>query len=167
MLQVTFKGSPVNLRGHFPENGDTARDFTLTKGDLSEVPLGKFAGKMKILSIVPSLDTSTCAASARKFNEEVSKLKNTVVLVISADLPFAQKRFCEAEGLTNIIALSSFRSSFPQDYGVEIAEGPLRGLHSRAVIIIDEHNKIIYTQQVAEITQEPDYEAALKALKKA
>ena len=133
-------------------------------GDLSEKNLSSYEGKRKILNIVPSLDTPVCASSARKFNESAANLNNTVVLVISADLPFAQGRFCEAEGLNNVDTLSTFRSSFAQDYQLDIVTGPLAGLCSRAVIVLNENNEVIYAEQVPEITQEPDYESALASL---
>jgi len=165
MAKVTLKGTiSANTTGELPGKGSKARDFTLTAGDLSEKHLSDFGKKKKILNIVPSLDTSVCAASARRFNKEAGSRKNVAVLVVSADLPFAQGRFCSVEGLENVTALSTFRSTFPDDYGLRIAEGPMEGLCSRAVVILDEDNKVIYTQQVPEITQEPDYEAALAAL---
>lgn len=165
MTKITFKGNPINTVGTLPAIGKPAPDFTLTKTDLNEVSLKDFRGKKVILNIFPSLDTPTCAMSVRKFNEEAARLKNTVVLCISADLPFAQQRFCGAEGLKNVIPLSVFRHpEFGKNYGVLIIDGPLAGLLSRAVVIIDETGKIIYTQQVPEITQEPDYQSALAAL---
>jgi len=165
MAKVTLKGGPSNTMGHLPPLGSSGADFVLVAGDLSEKKLADFGNKKKILNIVPSLDTGVCATSTRKFNEEASNLINTTVLIVSADLPFAQGRFCEAEGLEEVVPLSTFRSSFPTDYGLEISEGPLKGLCSRAVVILDENNKVIYTEQVPEITQEPDYETALAALK--
>lgn len=165
MAKITLKGNEINTSGILPEVGVNAKEFCLVAGDLSEKSLASYDNKKKVLNIVPSLDTGVCAASARKFNEEASKLDNTVVLVISEDLPFAQGRFCETEGLKNVEALSSFRSSFGNDYGVEIVDGPLKGLTSRAVVVLDENNKVVYTEQVPEITQEPDYNKALDALK--
>jgi len=164
MAKITLKGE-INSDsiGELPAVGTTAQDFTLVAGDLSEKSLADFAGKKKILNIVPSLDTGVCAASARKFNETVAS-DDVVVLIISADLPFAQGRFCSAEGLDNVIPLSTFRSTFSKDYNVQIANGPLAGLTSRAVVILDENNNVTYTEQVPEITQEPNYEAALASL---
>ena len=165
MAEITFKGAPVRTVGDLPARGGLAPDFTLATGDLEDVDLGRFAGKRKILNIVPSLDTSVCAASARAFNQRAGAMANTVVLNISADLPFAQSRFCEAEGLEHVKNLSTFRSSgFGADYGVAIAEGPLRGLMSRAVLVLDEDNRVLHGEQVPEIAREPDYEAALSAL---
>lgn len=157
MAQVTLKGNPVNLSGELPAVGSTAPDFTLVAADLSEKSLSDFAGKRKILTINPSYDTGTCQAAARSFNQSVTKHPNTVVLAISADLPFAQKRFCEAEGLGNVVPLSSFRSRFGQDYGIECVDGPLKGLTARSVIVLDENNVVIKTQLVPEITAEPNY----------
>lgn len=164
MAQITLKGTPIQTCGALPEPGTQIPDFTLTRSDLSSVHLADFAGKRKILSLVPSLDTSVCATSARWFNEEASKVSNTVVLVISADLPFAQNRFCETEGIENVITLSSFRSSIGKDYGVEIVDGPIAGLLSRCIIVLDEQDRVLYVEQVPEIAQEPDYNAALQAL---
>ena len=165
MSKITLKGEPIETVGELPQVKATAPDFTLTKTDLSDVSLGSFKGKRIILNIFPSIDTDVCAASARRFNEEVNRLDNTVALCVSADLPFAHKRFCEAEGLENIIPLSVFRSGdFGIDYGVTITGGPLTGLLSRSILIIDEEGKVTYTEQVPEIAQEPDYDAALKAV---
>lgn len=144
--------------------GSKAPDFSLVNGKLKEVTLATYAGQKKVLNIVPSLDTPTCAASTRKFNEKASHLYKTVVLVISADLPFAQCRFCEIEGLKDVIALSTFRSSFADDYGVKLVDSILAGLTARAVIVIDEHDNVIYSQLVADIANEPDYESALSVL---
>lgn len=166
MAKITFKGNEIITSGELPTMGSAAKDFILTGEDLSDVTLGHFSSKVKILNIVPSLDTDVCATSTRKFNEAISQLNNVVVLAISADLPFAQKRFCETTALKNVIPLSSFRSSFADEYGLRINSGKLLGLNSRAVIIINKDNKIIYTEQVPEITQEPNYEAAMSALKK-
>ncbi|NTV96666.1 MAG: thiol peroxidase [Thiobacillus sp.] len=166
MASVTFLNNPVNLAGNLPAVGSAAPDFKLVDKDLNDVSLATYAGKRKVLNIVPSLDTPTCAASTRRFNSEAGNLANTVVLVISADLPFAQARFCGAEGLNNVITLSTMRAgSFMEDYGVRIADSALVGLTARAVVIIDEQNKVIYTQLVPEIADEPDYAAALAALK--
>jgi len=165
MAIITLKGEPIETVGELPEVKTAAPDFNLTKTDLSDVSLGSFKGKRIILNIFPSIDTDVCAASARRFNEEVNRLDNTVVFCISADLPFAHKRFCEAEGLENIIPLSAFRSGgFGIDYGVTITSGPLNGLLSRAIVIIDQQGEVTYTEQVPEIAQEPDYDAALKAV---
>jgi len=164
MAKVTLKGNPVNLSGELPAVGSTAPDFALVAADLSEKSLKDFAGKKKILTINPSYDTGTCAAAARQFNKAATKHGDAVVLVISGDLPFAQKRFCEAEGLSNVVTLSAFRSSFAKDYGIEIQDGPLKALTARSVVVLDENNKVLKTQLVPEITQEPDYadiEAAL------
>lgn len=165
MSTVTLDGNPVELGGSFPQNGDTVPAFTLTNSSLEEVKLDSWAGKRKILNIIPSIDTGVCAASTRKFNEKAGALDNTVVLVISADLPFAAARFCGAEGLQNVVTLSTFRNpGFQKDYGVAIQDGPLAGLCGRAVVVLDEDNKVIHSQLVSEIHDEPDYEAALKAL---
>jgi thiol peroxidase len=165
MSDVTLDGNPIEISGTFPNPGDTAPGFTLTNSALEEVTLDNWSGKRKILNIVPSVDTGVCAASARKFNEKAGSLDNTVVLVISADLPFAQGRFCGAEGLKNVITLSTFRNfSFQTDYGVSIQTGPLAGLCARAVLVLDENNKVLHSQMVSEIKDEPDYEAALNAL---
>jgi thiol peroxidase len=146
--------------------GAKAPDFKLTGGDMADVSLASFAGKKKILNIVPSLDTKVCALSTRRFNEEASKLDNTVVLVISNDLPFAQKRFCTTEGIANVVALSELRTrDFGADYGVRMTDGKLAGLLSRAVVVLDGDDKVVYTEQVPEIAQEPDYEKALAAAK--
>ena len=166
MTAVTLKGNPVTLNGTFPSVGQTAPDFSLVSKDLKDVGLKDFAGKRKVLNIVPSLDTAVCATSTRKFNEAASKLNNTVVLVISADLPFAMSRFCVAEGLENVTTLSLMRGrEFLRNYGVEIANTGLAGVAARAVVVLDESNKVLYTQLVPEITTEPDYDAALAALK--
>ncbi|NLF53983.1 MAG: thiol peroxidase [Thauera phenolivorans] len=166
MSKVTLGGSPIEIDGRFLQVGDAAPAFRLTGADLAEVGLDAFAGKRKVLNIVPSLDTPVCAASARKFNTEANALADTVVLVVSGDLPFASKRFCEAEGLDNVKTLSTFRSpSFASDYGVAISSGPLAGLTARAVLVLDAADKVIHAELVPEIKQEPDYAAALAALK--
>lgn len=166
MSQVTLGGNPIDVAGNFPKVGDTAPAFSLVNSKLGEVTLDGYTGKRKILNIVPSLETPTCAASARKFNEEAAKLDNAVVLVISADLPFASKRFCSTEGLENVVTLSTMRGrEFLNNYGVEITSGPLAGLAARAVIVLDENNKVLHAQRVAETKDEPDYAAALAALK--
>ena len=164
MSKITLKGNPINTIGELPKVGSSAPEFKLTKIDLSEVGLANYAGKRKVLNIFPSVDTPTCAMSVRKFNEKASSMKNTVVLCISADLPFAQKRFCGAEGISNVEALSSFRSHFAKDYQVELADSPLKGLCSRAVIVLDENNKVLHAEQVTEIANEPNYEKALAVL---
>ncbi len=165
MATVTLKGNPVNVGGNFPKAGDSAPDFKLTAGDLSDVSLANYAGKRKVLNIVPSLDTPTCAKSTRVFNEKASGMDNTVVLVIAADLPFAMSRFCGAEGLKNVVTLSTFRGKdFHTKYGVDIADGPLRGLTARGVVVLDENNKVKHAELVPEIAQEPNYDAALAAL---
>ncbi|WP_166266927.1 thiol peroxidase [Marinobacter caseinilyticus] len=165
MSTVTLDGTPLQISGTFPSVGDSAPAFTLTNQGLEETGLDAYAGKRKILNIIPSIDTGVCAASTRKFNEKAGSLDNTVVLVVSADLPFAAGRFCGAEGLKDVVPLSTFRNySFQQDYGVGIQDGPLAGLCARAVVVLDENNKVIHSQLVGEIKDEPDYESALKAL---
>ena len=165
MASVTFGGSPVTVNGNLPKKGETVPDFTLTGKDLKDVALKDFAGKRKVLNIVPSLDTPVCAKSAKVFNEQAGKKPNIAVLVISADLPFAAGRFCTAQGLENVVTLSTARShDFHGKYGVDIADGPLRGLTARAVVVLDENNKVLHSQLVPEIKTEPDYEAALAAL---
>ena len=167
MAQVAFKGKPVKTAGALPAVGTKAPAFTLTGGDLSDVSLAKYAGKKVVLNIFPSIDTPVCAASVRRFNAEASALGDTAVLCISADLPFAHGRFCTVEGLDKVVPASVFRSpDFGKDYGVAITEGPLSGLLSRAIVIVDGTGQVVYTEHVAEITQEPDYEAALRALAK-
>ena len=166
MTQVTLHGNPVKVDGHFPQVGETAKPFSLVANDLADVVLSKFAGQRKVLNIFPSVDTPTCATSVRTFNSEASSLANTVVLCISADLPFAQARFCGAEGLSNVINLSTMRGqNFLKDYGVSIANGPLTGVAARAVIVLDEHDKVLHSELVAEIGDEPDYAAATAVLK--
>ncbi len=167
MATITFKGNPVHTAGNLPAAGATAPAFRLTAGDLSDIGLDAFAGKRKIVNIVPSLDTGICAKSAMRFNSEVAQDADTVLLNISADLPFAQKRFCDHEKLQHIVNLSTMRSpAFGKDYGVAMVDGPLAGLLSRAVLVLDRDNKVLHAQQVPEIAQEPDYDAALAALKK-
>jgi thioredoxin-dependent peroxiredoxin len=164
MAQVTLKGNPIHTNGDLPQVGARAPDFKLTAGDLKDVTLADFRGKKKILNIVPSLDTAVCATSTRKFNQTGGKLPNTVVLVVSADLPFASKRFCTTEGLENVVPLSLMRDrSFARDYGVLLQDGPLEGICARAVVVVDENDKVVYRQLVPEIGQEPDYDAALAA----
>jgi thiol peroxidase len=163
---VTLKGAPVTLFGDFPGVGQVAPDFTLVAKDLKDVGLKDFAGKRKVLNIVPSLDTAVCATSTRKFNEAASKLENTVVLVISADLPFAMSRFCVAEGLENVVTLSLMRGrDFMRNYGVKIADTALSGVTARAVLVLDENNRVLHAELVDDITHEPNYDAALAVLK--
>jgi len=163
---VTLGGNPIEVAGEFPKTGVTAHAFSLVGQDLGDVSLASFAGKRKILNIFPSLDTPTCAASVRRFNQLANDLPNTVVLCISADLPFAQARFCGAEGLKNVTTLSTMRGkSFLEDYGVAISTGPLAGVAARAVVILDERDKVIHAELVPEIKSEPDYVAAVSALK--
>ncbi|KAA3653146.1 thiol peroxidase [Denitromonas sp.] len=166
MTTVTLRGNPVEVAGRLPQQGDAAPALTLTGADLADVGLDAFAGKRKVLNIVPSLDTPTCATSTRKFNAEASNLADTVVLVVSADLPFAAKRFCETEGLKNVLTLSTFRHpAFAKDWGVALASGPLAGLTARAVVVLDQNNTVTHAELVGEIGNEPDYAAALAALK--
>lgn len=166
MATVTLEGSTLEVLGHFPLPGESVHSFMLVDKKLNDVSLSQFEGKRKILSIVPSIDTPVCATSTRQFNQAASKLDNVVVLVISADLPFAQARFCGAEGLNNVIMLSTLRGrDFSKDYGVLIKTYPLAGLCARAVIVLDEHDRVIYSQLVPEVTDEPDYDAALAAVK--
>jgi len=165
MASITLQGSPIESVGELPAVGAKAPAFTLVKTDLSEMDLASCSGKQVVLNIFPSIDTDVCAASVRRFNEEAGKRPNTVVLCVSADLPFAQARFCGAEGLENVTTLSVFRNpEFGNHYGVLIATGPIKGLLSRAVVVIDGDGVVQYTEQVPEITQEPDYDAALAAL---
>jgi thiol peroxidase len=165
MATVTLQGNPIHTSGELPAVGASAPDFHLVDGKLNDVHLADYSGRKKLLNIVPSLDTPTCATSTRKFNERAGDMKDTVVLVISADLPFAQGRFCSAEGIDNVVALSMMRSrNFAKDYGVLIVDGPLAGITARAVVVIDENDRVVYTQLVPEIADEPDYDAALAAL---
>ncbi|MDR2123053.1 MAG: thiol peroxidase [Flavobacteriaceae bacterium] len=165
MATITIKGNKIHTVGELPKTGEPAPDFSLVASDLSEKKLSDYIGKRVVLNIFPSIDTGVCAMSVRKFNQEASELKNTVVLCISKDLPFAQSRFCAAEGLENVIPLSAFRSDFGNTYGLEFDDGPLKGLLSRVVIILDESGKIVYEQQVSETSEEPDYEKAVAVLK--
>jgi len=165
MSTITLKGNEVHTIGSLPSIGTTIRDFALVDSALNVKVLSDFDGKKKVFNIFPSIDTGVCAASARKFNEEASKLENTVVINVSKDLPFALGRFCAAEGLDNVETLSDFRGSFGDDYEVTITDSPMKGLLSRAVIVTDADNKVVYTEQVSEIANEPDYEAAISALK--
>lgn len=166
MAQTALQGNPVKLSGDLPAVGSQAPDFKLVNKDLSDKTLSDFAGKKKLLNIVPSLDTGVCAASTKKFNEAMAGKADAVALVISADLPFASSRFCSAEGITNVVNLSMMRSrNFGKDYGVLITDGPLAGITARAVVVLDADNKVLYTELVPEITQEPNYDAALAALR--
>ncbi len=164
MAEITLKGNPIHTSGQLPKKGSKARDFTLVRHDLSEASLKTYAGKKKVLNVYPSIDTGVCAASVRTFHERASVLPGVVVLNISCDLPFAAGRFCAAEGIENAETLSAFRSSFPDDYGLRITDGPLRGLCARAVLVLDASDKVLHAEQVPEIAQEPDYARALAAL---
>lgn len=166
MASITLQGNAINTIGKLPEVGSNLKDFELIKNDLSVASLKDFAGSKLVLNIFPSLDTGTCATSVRKFNKEAASLDNTKVLCISRDLPFAQGRFCGAEGIENAITLSDFKTGqFGKDFQLEVQDGPLAGLHSRVVIVADESGKIVYTEQVPEIVDEPNYDAAISALK--
>lgn len=166
MATITLKGKDIHTIGELPPRGGWAPDFRLVRKDLSDAKLADFEGKVKILNIVPSLDTSVCGLSAKRFDAEVGKLPGVVLLNISADLPFAAARFCQAEGLVNIVALSQMRDrAFGRDYGVEMEDGPLAGILSRAVVVVDASDRVVYTEQVPEIGQEPDYQAALSAVR--
>ena len=166
MAQITLKGNKIHTVGKLPSKGEKAKDFTLVKTDLSRVNLSDFKAKKLVLNIFPSLDTGTCAASVRRFNEAAAGLDDTEVLCISRDLPFAQARFCGAEGIENVVTLSDFETGqFGEDYGLKIVDEPMKGLLSRVVMILDENRNIIYTQQVPEVSEEPDYEDALKEVK--
>lgn len=162
---VHFQGNPVSVQGTIPQAGAKAQPFTLVAKDLSDVALSQYAGKRKVLNIFPSIDTGVCAASVRKFNQLAAELDNTVVLCISADLPFAQSRFCGAEGLDKVVTLSTLRgAAFMQDYGVAFSSGPLVGLTARAIVVLDADNKVLHSEMVAEVADEPNYAAALAAL---
>ncbi len=166
MAQVTLKGNSIHTVGELPGKGEKVKDFTLVKTDLSRVNLNDFKAPKLVFNIFPSVDTGPCSASVRQFNEAAAKLRDTKVLCISRDLPFAQARFCGAEGIENVVTLSDFDTGqFGKDYGLEIADGPMKGLLSRVVIVLDQDRKVIYTEQVPEIVDEPDYDAALNALK--
>jgi len=166
MAKITLKGNEIQTIGNLPEIRRSAKDFNLKATDLSTKSLNDFKGKNVILNIFPSVDTGTCAASVRQFNETASNLENTTVLCISRDLPFAQARFCGAEGIDNVVMLSDFNTGqFGKDYGLEIINGPMEGLHSRCIIILDENGKVVYTEQVPEIVDEPNYKKALSAIK--
>jgi thiol peroxidase len=168
MATITLKGNTIHSSGVLPPLGAKAPDFRLTRGDLSDATLADFAGKVKVISIVPSLDTSTCALSAKRFNAEAKKLGNLVILNVSRDLPFAQKRFCQAEGVDLVVPLSELRDrSFGKAYGVELVDGPMAGLLARAVVVLDGADRVVYAEQVPEIGQEPNYEAALSAARAA
>lgn len=165
MAKITFKGSPVNTVGELPAKGSKAPNFTLVNNELAEVSLADFNGKYIVLNIFPSLDTGVCAASVRKFNQEASKLNNTVILAVSADLPFAAGRFCTTEGIKNVVPASDFRNpEFGKDYGVLMTDGPLKGLLARSVVVIDPKGNISYTELVPEIAQEPDYQTAINSI---
>ncbi len=167
MATVTLKGNPIHTSGELPAAGSRAPGFRLVDATLGDITLESFRGKRKILNVVPSLDTSVCATQTRKFNERAASVPNTVVLVVSADLPFAQKRFCETEGIKTVVALSMMRSrAFAKDYGVLITDGPLAGITARAVLVLDENDRVLHAELVPEITQEPDYEAALTAARR-
>ena len=166
MSQVTLGGNPINVEGSFPSNGQHAPEFSLVNAQLADVSLADFVGKRKVLNIVPSLDTPTCATSTRKFNQAAGALTDTVVLVISGDLPFAASRFCTTEGLENVTSLSTFRNhDFARNYGVAVTSGPLTGLTARAVVVLDADNTVLHAELVGEIKDEPNYEAALAVLK--
>jgi thiol peroxidase len=163
MAQITFKGNPVHTSGELPTAGQKAPDFELVRQDLSTATLASYAGKTKIVNIFPSLDTGVCAKSIRTFHEKATGIDGVVVLDVSADLPFAAKRFCAAEGLANVETLSTFRSSFADDYGVRMTSGPLAGLCARAVLVLDGDDRVVHRELVPEIAQEPDYDRALAA----
>lgn len=164
-MQITLKGNPINLDGAFPQVGEQAPDFKLTTAALSDVSLAEYTGKKKVISIVPSLDTPVCATSTQKFNQQVASQDQTQLLVVSGDLPFAASRFCEANSADNTVTLSTMRNQeFAKNYGVLMADGPLAGLTARAVLVLDEQNKVLHAELVPEIAQEPDYDAALAAL---
>jgi thioredoxin-dependent peroxiredoxin len=166
MSKVTLKGNLVNTIGELPVVGSKAPEFSLVGTSLTDVKESDFAGKRVVLNIFPSLDTATCAASVRRFNVEASKMENASVVCISKDLPFAHNRFCAAEGITNVVSASEFRgNAFGKSYGIMITDGPLQGLLARAVVVLDEKGTVIYSQLVPEITEEPDYQSALDALK--
>ncbi|SEB40750.1 thiol peroxidase (atypical 2-Cys peroxiredoxin) [Tenacibaculum sp. MAR_2009_124] len=165
MATINLKGNPIETVGNLPNLNEKAPEFTLTASDLSDKKLSDFTGTKLVLNIFPSVDTGTCAASVREFNKKASELNNTKVVCISKDLPFAQGRFCGAEGIENVIMLSDFRDgNFGKEYGLEITTGPLKGLHSRCIVVIDEKGNVVYTEQVDEIVDEPNYVKALNAL---
>ncbi len=164
MAQVTLRGNPIQTNGDLPAVGDTAPSFILTGSDLGDIDSVDLAGKNVVLNIFPSIDTPTCATSVRTFNERAADMDNTTVVCVSQDLPFAQARFCGAEGIQNVVTGSGFRTSFADDYGVRMTDGPLAGLAARSVVVVDPDGKVVYTELVPEIAQEPDYDAALDAL---
>jgi thiol peroxidase len=167
MANITLKGNPFHTSGELPAVGASAPNFRLVTADLEDVTLETYRGKTKVLNIVPSLDTTVCAVSARKFNEKAASIRDAVVLVVSADLPFAMKRFCTTEGLHNVLPLSMMRGrNFAKEYGTLITDGPLEGISARAVVVIDANDKVVYTQLVPEIGEEPNYDAALAAIAK-
>lgn len=166
MAKITLKGSPVNTSGNLPAVGSIAPDFAMVKNDLSEVKLSAIHTKYKVLNIFPSVDTGTCAMSVKKFNQSAAELKDVAILNVSKDLPFAQKRFCGAEGINQVETVSVFRHDFAKAYQLEIVDGPLKGLCSRAILVLDKNNKVLHAEQVAEIANEPNYATALKALSK-
>ncbi len=166
MATITLKGNPIHTVGNLPAVGSQAPDFTLTRSDLSDFSLADLKGKKVVLNIFPSLDTGTCAASVRRFNKEAASLENTVVVCASMDTPFAHRRFCTTEGIENVLSASEIRfRNFGENYGLRISDGAMAGLFSRAVVILDENGKVVYTQQVPEVSQEPNYEEALAAIK--
>lgn len=165
MAEITLKNNPVHTNGELPAVGAPLPDFVLAGTDLADVKAADFAGKRLVISFFPSVDTGVCAAALRKFNEEAAGLDNTVVLSVSEDLPFAQARFCAAEGIENVVSASAFRSSFGEDFGVKLVDSPMTGLLARGVVVTDGDHKVVYTELVSEITEEPNYDAALAALK--
>lgn len=165
MAQITFQGMPATTQGNLPKIGEVAPDFVLVSNDLSEKSLSDYKGSRIVLNIFPSIDTGTCATSVRKFNQNMAKLTNTKVLCISKDLPFAQSRFCGAEGITNVETLSDFRNDFGKNYPITFIDTPLKGLFSRSIIVIDQDGKVIYTEQVSETTSEPNYDAVYEVLR--
>lgn len=164
MATTALKGNPIHTNGELPAVGSDAPDFVLVGTDMADKTLADFAGKKKILSINPSYDTPVCQVATRTFNQRAAGLDDVVVLMVSADLPFAQKRFCAAEGIDGVVPVSTFRGSFNDDYGVELIDGPLKGVSARAIVVIDENDKVVHTELVPEIAQEPNYDAALAAV---
>ncbi|MCT1544911.1 MULTISPECIES: thiol peroxidase [Kocuria] len=164
MAETAMQGNPVHTVGELPAEGTSVRSFDLVGADLGPVASDEFTGQRMVLNIFPSLDTGVCAQSVREFNQRASELQNTTVLCVSKDLPFAQARFCGTEGLDNVVTASAFRSSFGEDYGVTMTDGPLQGLLARAVVVVDENGQVVHSQLVPEISQEPDYDAAVAAL---
>jgi len=163
MATTALKGTPVQTNRDLPATGSAAPDFLLVASDLSEKTLADFKGKKKVITINPSYDTPVCQTVSRTFNQRATSLDNVVVLLVSSDLPFAQKRFCVAEGLEGVVPLSTFRGSFLRDYGVEMIDGAMKGLAARAIVVVDQNDKVVHTEMVADIVQEPDYEAAIAA----